>query len=70
MSACPHCGQPLFRDGAGGKRKASTSMLVLHKSGEAEVNCPACKRGVIIGTLVPSQEPRKAEAPRPVVPRA
>lgn len=47
--ACPHCSAPLFtmsRDGA--KLKALTSILVLHKSGEVEINCTSCKNGVLV----------------------
>lgn len=50
---CPHCEQPIFKASAGGaKLKARTSILVLQKgeSGdvEAEINCNACGRGVVL----------------------
>lgn len=67
--ACPHCGQDVFRAGSG-KIKARTTMLVVHKSGDAEINCGSCGRGVIVGTVAVAESLRKAEAPRPVVPRA
>lgn len=49
IRTCPHCQAELFamsRDGA--KLKAITSILVLHKSGEVEINCAACKNGVLL----------------------
>ncbi len=60
---CPHCGGVLFRKSQDGDRlKAPTSMLVLHRGGDVEINCPGCKGGVII-PLVPVEgdmELRKA----------
>lgn len=66
---CPHCGSPLFREANGGKLKARTSMVVLHKAGDVEINCGGCGKGVLIGAISTLGEIRKAEAPRPVVPR-
>ena len=47
MHDCPHCAQPLFRKGAD-KLKARTSILVLHKSGDVEINCARCGKGVLL----------------------
>lgn len=72
--ACPHCAVPLFRASLDGSRvKARTSILVLHKSGEVEINCPSCSKGVLV-PLTPAPGPvmlKKAEAtpPRYVVRR-
>ena len=67
--ACPYCGQMLFRSVASGERlKASTSILVVHQSGQVEINCRVCKHGVIV-PLVLADGPfalRKSE-PRYVV---
>ena len=67
---CPHCGCQMFRMAKGGlKLKMSTRILVLHKSGDVEANCPSCQRGV----LLPLQakpgvtEVRKALAPKLVI---
>lgn len=49
MDKCPHCGKTVFRLTPDGQRiKAPTSCLVLHKSGEVEINCPKCKLGILI----------------------
>lgn len=49
MESCPHCGKSVFRLSPDGKRiKAATSCLVIHKSGEIEINCPKCKLGVLV----------------------
>ena len=49
MHDCPHCGQPLFKKGASGdKLKARTRILVLHKSGDVEINCGLCGKGVLL----------------------
>lgn len=49
---CPHCEQPLFRKSAdGGRLKARTRVLVLHRSGDAETNCPGCGNAVLLGKL-------------------
>ena len=49
MENCPHCSHALFRMAADGlKIKAATSCLVLHKSGDVEINCPKCKLGVLV----------------------
>lgn len=73
MTGCPHCGDPVFRkSGSGAKLKARTKILVLHKSGDVETNCPSCGKGILL-PLVPSKDPqlRKAVVPdrRFVVPR-
>lgn len=66
---CPYCGEPIFRSAAAGERlKAPTSMLVLHKSGEVEINCRHCKHGVFLPLVLHEGafELRKSE-PRYVV---
>jgi hypothetical protein len=66
MNNCPHCQQPVFRrSDSGGKVKLGRSAVVLHKSGDIEVNCPRCRRGIVLGRL-DSVLMRKA-APRLVV---
>lgn len=66
MSECPHCQQPVFRrDSTGNKAKLGRTPFVLHKSGDIEVNCPRCRRGIIVGRIV---EPvMKKAQPRLVV---
>ncbi len=54
MTACPHCDAALFRS-SGDKLKARTSMLVLHKSGNVEINCPSCRRGVYLPLAISDQ---------------
>lgn len=44
---CPHCEVTLFR-GSTDKLKLSTRILILHKSGSVETNCPSCKRGILL----------------------
>ena len=52
MISCPHCQQPVFRRSANGsKLKLSRSPVVLSKSGDIEINCPQCKRGIILGQI-------------------
>lgn len=47
--ACPHCEAPIFRQSPDGlKLRVRTSVLVLHKSGEVEINCPSCSHGVLV----------------------
>lgn len=49
MTGCPHCDQPIFRASANGaKLKARTKILVLHKSGDVEINCSSCGKGVLL----------------------
>jgi len=49
---CPHCAQPIFRKSSdGGRLKARTRVLVLHRSGDAETNCPGCGEAVVLGRL-------------------
>lgn len=69
---CPHCSQPVFTASAGGaKLKARTRIVVLHKSGDVEINCGHCGRGVLL-PLAPSGDRvlRKARAPRLVARKA
>jgi DNA-directed RNA polymerase subunit RPC12/RpoP len=74
---CPHCGHAVLRKGSrGDKLKARTSMLVLHKSGDVEVNCPHCRRGVLLPLSFADSlfkggfTLRKAYAPRLIVRKA
>ena len=64
---CPHCKAPVFRASSDAqKMKARTSMVVLHKSGEVELNCGACGKGVVV-PLALKEGPfilKKAEAPK------
>jgi len=47
--SCPYCSLAMFRSAANGERlKAPTSMLIVHKSGEVEINCRHCKHGVLL----------------------
>lgn len=59
---CPHCEAPLFRkSGDGSKLKAKTSIFVMHRSGDAEINCKSCGQGVILPlTVTPEKGLRKA----------
>ena len=69
---CPHCKSPVFRMSPDGQKlKARTSMLVLHKSGDAEMNCGSCGHGVIIPLAMKDGpfELRKASEPKYVVRR-
>ncbi len=50
MIACPHCQLPVFRKSeSGGKQKLQRSAVIVHSSGDIEINCPRCKRGLIVG---------------------
>ena len=65
MDTCPHCDKEMFRPSKdGSKLKLPTSMLVLHKAGDVEVNCPHCKQGVIVPLQAKTGPPelRKAQA--------
>lgn len=57
---CPHCSAEIVR-GSGDKVKIRTSIVVLHKSGSVEINCPSCKRGVLIPAVLTSGPIRKSE---------
>lgn len=67
---CPHCGALMFRASKDGSRvKARTSILVLHKGGDVEINCAECGHGVLL-PLTPATSSvglRKADAPKLVV---
>lgn len=67
---CPHCGSAVFKAASDGRKlKARTKILVLHKSGEVEINCSRCGRGVLV-PLQASDGPmelQKADMPRFVV---
>ena len=61
--ACPHCGIEVFRKSANGSRlKARTPVVVLHSSGELEINCASCRRGILLPVVLKSDNPglRKA----------
>lgn len=67
---CPHCGTALFQRSAGGaKLKARTSILVLHKSGDVEINCRKCGGGVFLPLAAIPGALRKAHAPPRLVVR-
>lgn len=73
---CPHCGEAVFRAADGGRKlKARTSVLVLHKNNEAEINCHSCGQGVII-PMVPAagavalRKAMPSRAVRLIVPKA
>lgn len=73
MTGCPHCSAPVFRQSAGGRKlKARTSILVLHKSGEVEINCSSCGKGVLLPLQAAEGAPelRKAETPRLIARKA
>lgn len=69
MSCCPHCKQPVFRKSASGaKLKARTKILVLHKSGDVEITCNACGKGVLVPLeMKADHELRPALSPKLVV---
>jgi ssDNA-binding Zn-finger/Zn-ribbon topoisomerase 1 len=58
--ACPHCNAEVAR-GSGEKVKIRTSIVVLHKSGGVEINCPTCRRGILIPVTFTDAPVRKAE---------
>ena len=45
---CPHCQGSVFRKSAGGRLKAKTRIVVLHKSGAVELNCGNCRQPIIL----------------------
>jgi len=50
--ACPHCQGVLMRKSTeGNKLKARTSMCIMHRTGEVEINCGSCGKGVLLGKL-------------------
>lgn len=69
---CPHCKAAVFSASADGQKlKARTSILVLHKSGDVEMNCPSCKHAILV-PLKHSDGPfelRKATEPKFVIRR-
>lgn len=67
MNSCPHCGKAVFRPSKDKKKlKAKTSMLVLHKGGEVEINCGSCGYGILLPLSADEGTPklRKAVEPR------
>ena len=64
---CPHCSKAVFRLSAdGGKIKAITNCLVLHKSGDVEINCGHCKRGLIVPLMPQPGESKLRKARDPI----
>lgn len=60
----------MFRPSQDGQKiKAPTSIVVLHKSGEVEINCPKCKQGVYLPLVAAEGVPtlRKARSQRFIV---
>lgn len=52
MISCPHCMAVLMRKSTeGNKLKARTSMCIMHRGGEIEINCGGCGKGVMLGKL-------------------
>ncbi len=69
-AGCPHCHLPLFRKSeTGDKLKVGRTMVVLHRGGDVEVNCPRCKGGVIVGRLEAPAALRKAQPRLHIRPR-
>lgn len=65
---CPSCQNSVFVLSNDGERlRAATTMVILHKSGEVEINCPTCKNGVILPLAVTGSTLKKGRAYRPVV---
>lgn len=68
MNSCPHCDKQMFRPSSdGSKLKLPTSMVVLHKGGDVEVNCPHCKQGVIVPLQAKEGPPVLKKAQRFVI---
>lgn len=55
---------------SGDRLKARTSVLVLHRNNEVEINCDECKRGVLVPLTPVKDAPlrKAADGPRFVVP--
>lgn len=67
MTCCPWCDRPVFRKARdGGKLKARTSILVIHKGGAVEINCGSCGKGVLLPLELASDSLtlRKAVGPK------
>lgn len=59
---CPHCNAGILVV-KGGKAKLRTNIIVMHKSGEVETNCPSCKRSIVLPlSFSPDQPMRKSGA--------
>lgn len=67
MQSCPHCNRTMFRlSQDGSKVKTRTTCFVMHKSGEIEINCPKCGRGVMLPFLsVQEQKPKELRKAKP-----
>lgn len=65
---CPHCNAGVLHF-KGGKAKLRTNILVVHKSGVLETNCPSCKKPIELpGTLDMGRPLKKAARGRFAVP--
>lgn len=64
---CPHCGANVlvFK---GLRAKVRTSILVIHKSGGVETNCPSCRKSIILPLRMDTDEIRKGSTPQFGVP--
>lgn len=63
---CPHCDKPVFHLTKDRTRaKAKVTCLILHKAGEVEINCPACRRGI----LLPFQKAENGEMKKSQYPK-
>lgn len=61
-ASCPHCNAVILSE-RDGRAKLRTAIVVLHKSGDVEVNCPSCRRAVLLPCVVaPERGVRKAES--------
>ena len=69
MTECPHCAASLFTlHDEGARLKANTTIIVLHKSGDVEINCSNCKNGVLLPLVVSKDvQLRKGRTYRPVI---
>ena len=57
---CPHCSKAMFKSRDGKVSIARTTYIAMHKSGEIEIRCDHCKRGVLLPLKVEEGELRKA----------
>lgn len=65
---CPHCRAQIFAT-KGEKAKLRTNILVVHKSGAVETNCPSCKKSILLPMEADLGKPlRKSAGSRFVVP--
>jgi hypothetical protein len=66
---CPHCDKPVFHMTKDRTRaKAKVTCLILHKAGDVEINCPECKRGILLPFhRAESGEMKKSQYPKHTV---